>query len=234
MLNDLELYFHLKFQVSLPEGQLSGSAVEPVSCDPGQLLVVPTNEMFAPFGQNLPQAVVTTAAFASPASGPVELGAEVVCCQIGRPNISFQDPEVSFPVVDSVSGRCSYEEVVYSEMEHDQSLYASPKSLSHDEVKLEDCLRKVTSWAVILRYVKEDRDRVGLLGLTLNDAGSTNCVCKKAQNIMDQLEALNNTFIEAIDSSGGFNVDDLLTATVQVEATLRTNVSIQVKFCQIE
>ena len=51
---------------------------------------------------------------------------------------------------------------------------------------------------------------------------------------MDQLEALNNTFIEAIESSGGFNVDDLLTATVQVEATLRTNVSIQVKFCQIE
>jgi hypothetical protein len=129
-------------QVSSAKGQLVNSVQV---TGPGQLFIVSTRAgsspgtMFAPFGSTdrLASSLASSAATAESCWAAVELGAEVVCSQgdatplkrsLIETGLRLSPAAVaagaSVPMVSALSRRCSYEEVVHSEI-MDQDLKQS-------------------------------------------------------------------------------------------------------------
>ena len=236
----------LILQLPSCEGQPSSSSVgQPVSCDPGQLLVIPTQAdqiMFtAPFAD--PAAVTAvdyscgcfdaaergvagrtaTTELASVCWPPVELGAEVVCGEGDSPT-----KRSTRPAVAALNRRCSYEEVVHSDMEQEPLAPGTPELLQSTILTFAQCLQCVTQCAVTLRDVLEDRGRSGLVGVTSQHSVSTNCVCRKAKAIVEKLEKLELRFGKVSANPDRSNFEKLWLALLQMKETLRMNVSIQV------
>ncbi len=189
--------------------------------------------MFAPFAQAAPQAVVAggpaAAAFASAPRWPADLGAEVVCSVVDSDGAtkSFKNHFSGVPMVSALSRRCSYEEVVHhDDMEREEPGAGCPEQ-RFENMTLDQCLQTVTQWAVTLRDVLEDRGGTGLLRVTNPGVGSTNCVCRKAQMIVEQLERLEKSFAKVLESSDAVGFEKLWSALSQMKETLRMNVSIQ-------
>jgi hypothetical protein len=166
---------------------------------------------------------------------PLELGAEVVCCEGDSPTKRLtRQPSPGKPCVPNVAAltrRCSYEEVVHTEIRQQKV----EDNNSFENMSLKQCLQAVAQWALTLREVLEDRSRTGLL----DQDHSTKCVCRKAQVILAQLHkieacfsavleqcAKNDTRLEHYDR---FYLENLWISLNQMQETLRMNVSIQVQ-----
>jgi hypothetical protein len=213
-----------------------------VSGDPGQLFVVATSPeaaeiMFAPFDQAAAADSScayppVSAAFASGACWPAELGAQEICSHGDSPKKSFSElvqvsAPAAVPIVAALSRRCSYEEVVHADMEQDAEPATEHRPFENMSVQL--CLQTATQWAVTLRDVADDRGGMGLLAAARCDAGSRNCVCKKASVIVQQLEALEKCFVGALEEDAGLQeLQRLWEALAGLQELLRMNVSIQV------
>ena len=168
---------------------------------------------------------------------PLELGAEVVCCEGDSPSkrLTRQSSSPSkqcVPIVATLSRRCSYEEVVHTEC-CQQKL--DDKNI-FENMSLKQCLQAVTQWALTLREVLEDRSRTGLM----DQDHSTKCVCRKAKGILDQLHKIEACFVtvleqcetKCLDQCDRFvkprDLENVWFLLNQMQETLRMNVSIQV------
>ena len=182
------------------------------------------------------------------ASWPVELGAEVVCCQgdyspvkkvetrdsrakqsFAIPNITAYPPPIQR--LPSFSRHISYEEVVHTEMDPTEDEKAQrEKTNSFENMSFEQCLLCLTQWVLTLQDVFEDRNRMGLL--TLNKTNrSANCSCRKSLAIVQQLLKVDKGFALAFSDRDQhvINMPNLRSTLSEFQETLRMNVSIQVR-----
>ncbi len=190
-------------------------------------------------------------AFASPAtavvgSWPVELGAEVVCCQGDSSPVkrvdeardpkakqSFTEPDLSLLSIQrlpSFRRHISYEEVVHTDMDPTEDEQdRGEKTKSFENMNFEECLHCLTQLVLTLQDVFEDRSRMGLLSLNRSDRAA-NCSCQKSLGIIQQLVKVDRCFATAFSDKiqHELHLRNLRATLQEFQEMLRMNVSIQV------